>query len=263
VTNILRFVCVTVLSVALSFPVAAQDPTTPTMNLARTTPVLVQDGTIRLTDPTALTTAALEKSIAALRELIDAKLLGFEKRMKDVDADLSFRDARNVKRLDEVPGQIHGQLDQLQALMLEKFKGVDQQFQGRDTALAAALLAQKTSVDEQNKANAASSAKSEGATTKQIDGIQAIILANIKNTDDKIDAVKILVSTQAKALDDKIVDLRSAISDVRSQNVANSSRSSGQTDIIGYIVGGLGLLFAFAALMLRARDSFQPHRAGV
>jgi len=132
----------------------------------------------------------------------------------------------------------------------EKFKGVDQQFQGRDVALAAALLAQKTSVDEQNKANAASSAKQEGAITKQIDGIQSIILANSKGTDDKIDGVRQLLANQSKNYDDKIADLRNQVSVMSSAVSAGAARGAGQGDLWSYIIAGGGLLTGFAAVAL-------------
>jgi hypothetical protein len=247
------------LLVALTLPAVSQEVI---KSPPAGTYVFQQDGTVRpIPDPTALTTAAQEKSIAALRELLDARLIGLEKQMKDIESNLAFNEARSVKRLDEVPSVIGAQVANLAALMNEKFKGVDQQFQGRDTALAAALLAQKTSVDEQNKANAASAAKQDSAVTKQIDGIQSFIMANGKNTDDKIDGVKLLVATQAKGLDDKITDLRAAINDVRSLSSAISSRGAGQSDLIGYIVGGLGLLFAFITvmvLMLRGSSAGAP-----
>jgi hypothetical protein len=122
-----------------------------------------QDGGTRpVPDPTILTTQAQEKASVALREILDARILSLENELSRQKTTLDNADARLIIRLDGMPDVIATQVTHLQRLMEEKFKGVDQQFQGRDVALAAALLAQKTSVDEQNKANAASSASGRG-----------------------------------------------------------------------------------------------------
>jgi hypothetical protein len=210
------------------------------------------------TDPTLLTTQAQEKASIALRELFDTKFKAFQDEIDRQKATLDGADARLIKRMDDVPAVIDAQLLHLQKLMEEKFKGVDQQFAGRDVALAAALLAQKTSVDEQNKANAASSAKAEGATTKQIDGIQSIILANSKGTDDKIDGVKILLGSLSKNNEDKITELRSTIADLRATVTNLSGRGTGQNDLWGYLIGGGGLLLAFFAFMQKASTPAAP-----
>jgi hypothetical protein len=202
------------------------------------------------TDPTLLTTQAQEKASIALRELFDTKFKAFQDEVDRQKATLDSADTRLIKRIDDIPAVIDAQLLHLQKLMEEKFKGVDQQFAGRDVALAAALLAQKTSVDEQNKANAASSSKQDAATTKQIDGIQSIILANTRATDDKIEGVKVLLSTFAKTNEDKITELRSAISDLRTITTAFTARGSGQTDLWAYMVAGTGLLLAFLGFLL-------------
>jgi hypothetical protein len=216
--------------VALLVPFGALAQQLPSPLLTNT-----QDGGSRpIPDPTLLTTQAQERAISALRELLDARAKGLadENAWQTKEFDSSV--ARIVLRLDRIPEMIETRTIELQRLMEEKFKGVDQQFAGRDVALAAALLAQKTSVDEQNKANAASSAKAEGATTKQIDGIQSIIFANSKATDDKIDGVKSLLATQARSIDDKINDLRTSLADLRTaqgiNNTALVSRSAGQSD---------------------------------
>jgi len=197
-------------------------------------------GSTPVPDPTILTTQASEKAVAALKELLITRIEALEKDATTLGAALALQESRTVSRLDMVPGSIDGRLAVFKQLMDEKFKGVDQQFAGRDVALAAALLAQKTSVDEQNKANAASSAKSENATTKQIDGITLIITASQKANDDKIDAVKGLLISQKQGVDSNIADLkdRLAASDARlSAFIASqASRSEGGASVVSYIV---------------------------
>ncbi len=182
--------------------------------------------------------------------MFDLRARAIEELLKTQKDALDRTDNRFIKRLDDTQGIIDASLLHLQRLMEEKFKGVDQQFQGRDVALAAALLAQKTSVDEQNKANAASAAKQEGAITKQIDGIQAIIMGNQKGTDDKIDGAKALLANQAKTTDDKIAELRNSIVDLRTATTAITSRGAGQNDLWAYMVAGAGFLVAFLGFLL-------------
>jgi hypothetical protein len=197
-------------------------------------------GSTPVPDPTLLTTQASEKAVAGLKELLAARIEALEKAAATLNAALALQEQRTVSRLDQVPAAIDSRLTIFKQLMDEKFKGVDQQFAGRDVALAAALLAQKTSVDEQNKANAASSAKSENATTKQIDGITSIITASQKANDDKIDAVKGLLVSQKQGVDSSIADLkdRIAASDARlSAFVASvASRTEGSVSVVQYIV---------------------------
>ena len=220
------------------------------------------NGTARpVPDPTVLTTQAQERSITALRELFDARLKALEEENKIQKANLSRTDDRIVMRLDNFPALIENAIVHLQRLVEEKFKGVADQFQGRDVALAAALLAQKTSVSDQNLATAATAAKTEAATTKQIDGIQAILQANTKATDDKIDGVKVLLASQAKSIDDKIIELRSALTDIRQitnlSSGALAARGAGQTDLWAYLVGAGGFLLALFAFISRFTSQAQ------
>lgn len=83
----------------------------------------------------------------------------------------------------------------------EKFSSIAKQFSERDVrteqaaiatkiAVDAALQAQKEAANAQNESNAAAVAKSEAATTKQIDGISALLLSNVKALEDKISDVR-------------------------------------------------------------------------
>lgn len=139
-------------------------------------------------DPTLLTTQAMEKSIAALKELQEEKITA------------------------------------LSSLMMEKFRGVEQNFSGRDTALAAALLAQKTSVEELNKSNALSAAKSEAGFDKRIEGISTLMAA------------------QNKGSDDKITDLKDRIT-------AMEARGKGIADSYGWLIGLIGVLVGGGGLI--------------
>ena len=139
-------------------------------------------------DPTTLTTEALRREIATLRELLDVELKGFSDTiMVRMDA-LDRARSLSLAELERMPGQYGHAIEQLRDVIYatltvydEKFKGVALQFEERDvrvlqsaaaatTAVNAALQAAKEAVGEQNKSFTLSIDKSENATMKQIDG---------------------------------------------------------------------------------------------
>lgn len=176
-------------------------------------------------DPTILTTEQSLRGLASLREIIEARLDGMDTILGLLQTHLDHRDtaiATGVKHL--------------QDLIDEKFKSIATQFIERDTrteqtsrdskvAVDAALQAAKEAVGEQNKSAASAIAKSEAATTKQID------------------AIGILISTTAKASDDKIDDLKTRLTTIE-------GHSNGSRDSWAYLVGAAGVLIAFASLVV-------------
>ena len=164
-------------------------------------------------DPTRITTEAIAALKQQLLELFGTKFDGVQ---KDTDEIRS--------RLDNRQQQIDEALAHLEKLMNEKFKGVDQQFAGRDTALAAALLAQKTSVDEQNKSNAASATKSEVGFEK------------------RIESIAFLITAQSQAADSKISDLKDRLT-------AIESRGEGAGSTVNWIIAGVGFLLTMLSIV--------------
>ena len=120
---------------------------------------------IPMPDPTALTTERLLQEIGGVKTLIVAEV------------------------------------SHLKELHAERFSSIATQFNERDTrteqtsrdskvAVDAALQAAKEAVGEQNKSSALAIAKSEAATTKQIDQIGVIIATMTNGLNDKIDDIK-------------------------------------------------------------------------
>ncbi len=196
-------------------------------------------GSRPIPDPTELTDRAIAKLKVDVEDKLDAAKVLTEARIGFLEKEFD----RLRKEIDTYPAAIVAGLAHLRALMDEKFKGVADNFAGRDTALAAALLAQKTSVEDQNKANAASSTKSEGATTKLIDGISESISTLATSFDDKVDAVKTLLGAQTKGQDEKINDLRDRIT-------AIDGRSTGGQNVWGYILAGIGAVGVVVSLVI-------------
>lgn len=185
--------------------------------------------TIPVPDPTQLTTEAVARLETVLKELFNVRIGALERDIAKVEDGLGA-----------VPAATVVAIAHLQKLMDEKFKGVADQFAGRDTALAAALLAQKTSVDEQNKSNALSASKAEAGFTKEIDGAKATITAAQSGFDDKIESLKVLIAAGNKSSEDKIEDVRSRVGAIENQK-------KGATDNLGAILGGAGLFVAIVA----------------
>src|SRR5665213_4442028 len=94
-------------------------------------------------DPSTLTTSQLHRELASLRELIEARLDGTDKRIE-----IQFA---------------------------ERDKRADQAAKDSKSAVDAAFAAAKEAVSEQNKSSALAISKSETATTKQIDSILSLL----------------------------------------------------------------------------------------
>jgi hypothetical protein len=182
-------------------------------------------GTRPVPDPTVLTTQQLYREVSALREIIEARLNGNDKIVEQLQT-----------HLDERGAVVSEAVTHLQRLHEEKFRSISVQFAERDTrteqtsrdskvAVDAALQAAKEAVGEQNKSSALAIAKSEAATTKQID------------------AIGTLISTQGKGVDDKIDDIKSRLTTIE-------GHSKGLGDGWGFIVGAGGLLTAIIIVVL-------------
>jgi hypothetical protein len=130
-------------------------------------------------DPTLLTTQALLREIASIKELFGTRFEGVEK-----NVELMHQSLENVHTI------IDEKVRNLKDLTDEKFKGIGTRFaearylteqtsRNDKLALDAALQAQKEDVGKQNDSNNASISKTEVLFTKQIDGLN-----------DKIDDIK-------------------------------------------------------------------------
>jgi hypothetical protein len=177
----------------------------------------------KMPDPTVLTTQQLLREITMLRELIETRLDGMDKAIELLQTST-----------DRFPTIVNDEIKQLQELHEEKFHSIAIQFAERDTrgeqtsrdskvAVDAALQAAKEAVGEQNKSSALAIAKSEAATTKQIDQIG------------------FLINTTTMGINDKIEDIKTRIS-------TSEGRSNGLGDSWGYIFGAGGLVLAIVSV---------------
>jgi hypothetical protein len=203
-------------------------------------------GNPRKSDPTPLTTAALLHETEGLRDEIrslvraleekigtrldaadDARKLNHEYVMHEnkimMDA---LSDRALYRELENLQKTMTEQVSQLENRHNQKFNRLDTQIAERDIqtvasavvvkeAVATAFAGQKEVGSEQNKANAAASAKAEASFTKQIDAIAMQISAGQKATDEKI-------TTNADATRRDIDDLKNRITAAESAKKGGS-----------------------------------------
>ena len=168
----------------------------------------------RVDDPSALTIQMLLRELANLREVLEARFDGNDRIVTMIQSQYDKSSADSALAVTNL--RTHHE---------EKFKSIQTQFSERDTrteqaagavkiAVDAALQAQKEAVGEQNKSSALAIAKSETATTKQIDQIGITIQNTTGNLNDKIDDVKArmnVIDGRTKGTADNKDDSRSSI----------------------------------------------------
>lgn len=176
-------------------------------------------------DPTSLTTDQLRRETLALRELLEARLSQHDALFKNIETtfDNHYRDRRE-------------QIGHLQRLQDEKFHSIENQFTERDAryenryrdnkeAILTAMAAAKDVINEHNLSSSLATTKAETSTLKQIEQIGLILKATTDGLNSKIDDIK-----------DRLNQLE--------------GKRSGSSAIIGYVIGGLGLLAGLLSAVL-------------
>ena len=228
----------------------------------------VENGSVPVPDPTKLTADAVNQSksdlrreMAALRELIEARVAAAEGilgalgvRVMSMPDELGA--LRNhlrseieeqlvvLRAADEhLVTEIKEHVDNLQLLHGEKFAAIQQQFRERDVrteqdkksskeALDAALLAQKESVRQQNDANTTAATKSEVSFTKQTDQLV------------------ILIATLEKSLTDRITELKERIDRGEGGNAGQSTERTEHRLNIGQALAAISVVLLSVSLVV-------------
>jgi hypothetical protein len=146
-----------------------------------------------VTDERTLSTEDILREISNLKENIDTRLTSMDRAVTKFNEDFT-----------RVPTSLDKAITQLQALLAERFNGVQIQFDGvqkqfseRDvrvnqaattakTAVDAALSAQKEAANDQNKSLILSINKSEQSTASQLEQQRVVLIAVEKTLSDKI-----------------------------------------------------------------------------
>lgn len=195
------------------------------------------------TSPEIITKEHIVRAIDSMKELFNTKLDVLTTRITAMDQAQELLRAN----VNQVPSTADRLTIQLKEVMEEKFASVETQFKERDVrteqdktstkvAVDAALSAQKEAAGAQNDSNTKAIEKSEAATAKQIDGIQALLKSNFD------------------ALNDKITDLKGRID--RGEGVSSNQRDTvavnhgSSSNVIAIVAAGIAALAVLTSVFM-------------
>jgi hypothetical protein len=187
-------------------------------------PPRLATGLLPIPDPTTLTTAALLREVAALKEVVQLA----DKRIEDL---LRTEIALVLSKLEKSDSVSSERFDRIDVQFIERDKRTEQLSLASSTAIAAALQAAKEAVGEQNRSSALAIAKSENSTTEALRQLQT------------------LFQTASKGTDDKINDLKGRLD--RGEGIHTGGR-----DVWGYVIGAIGLAIAAISVIVLAASHF-------
>jgi hypothetical protein len=148
-------------------------------------------------DPSTLTTASLQREIAALEKLMTQRIVAVEQGIQIAHENL----VRVPTDYDKAIGHLREVFDERVATLNQKFANIDTQFEERDTrveqtrasakeALDAALQAAKEAVGKQNDAFSTAINKLELTIGKQIENVVLLQNTAVEALNGKLDDVK-------------------------------------------------------------------------
>lgn len=223
-------------------------------------------------DPTLATIAILLRENSNLRELFESRLEALRVRMGERDKAVELLE----RHVGDVPTEMSAKIAQLQSLvdemfntieqrfitMDQKFIGIETQFRerdervresatARDTAVAAALQAQKEAAGAQNESLTLSIDKSEKSTSEQISQQGTLLQTSVGSLNDKISAV----DTRMTRIESLGLGT-SAANDAQRANHTSAQQDQSHTlaiitAILGGIFGLVGLVSAIIAIASR------------
>jgi hypothetical protein len=199
------------------------DPTVLTTDLVLRKNSETKDLLHREDENTRREIAAIERNILSRLEASEKEREKAIKLLQDF-ANSSPKTAEVDLRVTALSELVDEKLLRVGTQILERDARTEQTSRDNKVAIDAALQAQKEAVGKQNESNALAIAKSEAGFTKQIDQQQQLITANNKATDERINDMK-----------------------GRLDRIEGQGKASG--DIWGYLVGGLGVLFALVTMI--------------
>ena len=174
-------------------------------------------------DPTVLTTQQLAVAILNLKELFESRMSGMDKAVE-----LLQQTANRSPTVNEVYMQHEERFKSIAVQFAERDIRTEQTSRDSKVAVDAALQAAKEAVGEQNKSSALAIAKSEAATTKQMDQIAVIIQTTNSGVNDKIDDIK-----------DRITSIE--------------SKKTGSSEMLAFVFGGIGVIVGVVGVVLALR----------
>ncbi len=160
---------------------------------------------IPIPDPSLLSTAALEREIKHLREIVTSEIVGrsnlVDRRFADMDKAIELLETWRVTQRESTADDVEHGVRNVQSLIEAKLldlvhqmaamqAAIDNQIHDQDRRFEQSKLDSKAAIDAALQAAKEAVGKTELVTDKQIAGIQVLIAANTKSSDDKLDALK-------------------------------------------------------------------------
>ena len=201
---------------------------------------------VPIPDPTALTTAALHRETAVLRQLI-------EQRFDDRDREGRSLNRERGEQFAAMKDLLTGRIEALNRLTEERFASSERQRieQKVDTksAVDAALIAQKEAVREQTTASERAIAKSETATNKQLEQQQITVSTAVDSLRRSLDEVKERAVEENRGLRGSISEVATTANSTVAQKVGAKEDRTALYATIAILVSVIVLVLALAGFL--------------
>jgi hypothetical protein len=213
-------------------------------------------------DPTVLTTAALLREVAAVREL-------FDQRMADRDREFTALIRERDGQSEALQRLLEARIESESRVTEERFVSAErnrlEQKSDTQKAVDAALQAQKEAVREQTTASALSIAKSEAATAKQLEQQQITTSTALQSLRQSIDEMKERNIEDVRVLRQAINDVATQANTIAQQKVGAGEQRQEHTDnrVAVYTSIGLVVSLIIAAIAILGFIITETQRAGV
>ena len=203
-------------------------------------------GSVPVPDPTTLTTDAIRREMNALKELLS-------QRIEDRDREEVTLNRERTEQFDALKEVLTQRLTSMGDLVDEKFASAERQRieQKADTkaAVDAALTAQKEAVKEQTTASERAIAKSETATTKQLEQQQVTVSTAVDALRRAIDEVKERAVEENRAMRTSISEVATSANGIVQQKVGAKEDRTAIYATIGLLITVVLALMALAAFL--------------
>lgn len=203
-------------------------------------------------DPTSLTTAALLREIATLKEQVRTELLG---EVKVLEAKIQALEKTAVaahEDLVRVPTAVDRAVDDLRALHDERFERIEVKFQGVQTQIAERDIKVTETSLATSKAIDAALAAAEKARTSQAESAAQAAAKSESGFARALDQQSALAQTTTGAIRDQLEDLKSRVTRIEAVAIGQSGQKTEQNQSSGLTIAvisiGVTILLALLAV---------------
>lgn len=219
-------------------------------------------GSTPVPDPTLLTTAALTREIAALKELMATRINALEEAQRvfrddfvrvptAVDRQIGQLKELHEKWFAEKFDSIVTQIQDMQALRDEKFDSVAQQFKERDTRSERESRDNKVAVDAAFAAQKEAAAKQDEANQKAIDKSERSTAETLNKSADLFKSTTDALAAQLFEAKDRITRIESLAIGRVTEAAVHTTAARDNSNLIFAVLGGLVGVAGIAIAVLK------------